>query len=149
MALIHWEPFREIDQLQREMNRLFDGVTRTTTTNGERGVGVTFIPSAEIHETPEAIHLKLEIPGMEASDLNVEVTAEAVSISGERKQEAKTSEKGVTRTEFRYGQFRRVIPLSTRVQNDKVQAEYKNGVLSLTLPKAEQEKNKVVKVNIG
>ena len=147
MALIRWEPFREIDTLQREMNRLFDSLTPTTP-NGEN-VGVAFIPPAEMHETPEAIHLKLEVPGMEPKDLDVQVTAEAIAISGDRKSETKTQEKGMTRSEFRYGQFRRVIPLPTRIQNDKVQAEYKNGILSLTLPKAEAEKNKVVKVNLG
>ncbi|GAB4207326.1 MAG: Hsp20/alpha crystallin family protein [Coleofasciculaceae cyanobacterium] len=147
MALIRWEPFREINSLQREMNRLFDDMARTTASGGNGGVA--FIPAAEMQETPEAIHLKLEVPGMEAKDLDVQVTAEAVSISGERKEETKTEEKGMTRTEFRYGKFQRVIPLSTRIQNDKVQAEYKNGILSLTLPKAEAEKNKVVKVNIG
>ena len=147
MALIRWEPFREIDSLQREMNRLFDSLSPAPTTN--ENMGVAFIPPAEIHETPEAIQLKLEIPGMEAKDLDVHVTAEAVSISGERQSEIQSEEKGVTRSEFRYGQFRRVIPLPTPIQNDKVQADYKNGILSLSLPKVEAEKTKVVKVNIG
>lgn len=147
MTLIRWEPFREMNSLQREMNRLFDDMARTTATR--ENAEVAYIPAAEMHETPEAIHLKLETPGLEASDLDVQVTAEAVSISGERKEETKTEEQGMTRTEFRYGKFQRVIPLSTRIQNDKVQADYKNGILSLTLPKAEAEKNKVVKVNIG
>jgi HSP20 family protein len=147
MALIRWEPLREIDSLQREMNRLFDSLAQTPT--NRENLSVTFIPPAEMHETPEAIHLKLEVPGMEASDLDVQVTAEAVAISGERQEETKAQEEGVTRSEFRYGKFQRVIPLPTRIQNDKVQADYKNGVLSLTLPKAESEKNKVVKVNIG
>ena len=79
----------------------------------------------------------------------MQVTAEAVAISGERRQETKTEDKGMTRSEFRYGSFRRVIPLPTRVQNDSVEAEYKNGVLHLNLPKAEAEKNRVVKVQIG
>jgi HSP20 family protein len=147
MALIRWEPFREVDSLQREMNRLFDSLSPSTTS--KENIGVAFIPPAELHETPEAIHLKLEIPGMEAKDLDVQVTAEAVSISGERKSETKTEAKGVTRTEFRYGQFRRVIPLPTPIQNEKVQADYKDGILSLILPKVEAEKTKVVKVNIG
>ncbi len=146
MALVRWEPFREIETLQREMNRLFDDLLPTTR---ETRDNITFVPLAEMEETGDAIHLKLEIPGMDAKDLNVEVSAEAVSISGERKSETKTEEKGVTRTEFRYGKFARVIPLSTRIQNDKVHAEYKNGILTLTLPKAEEEKNKVVKVNLG
>lgn len=147
MALIRWEPFREIDSLQREMNRLFDSLSPTPTT--KENMGVAFIPPAEIQETPEVIQLRLEIPGMEAKDLDVHVTVEAVSISGERQSEVQSEEKGVTRSEFRYGQFRRVIPLPTPIQNDKVQADYKNGILSLILPKVEAEKTKVVKVNIG
>lgn len=146
MALIRWEPFREVDNLQREMNRMFDSLSAA---NRGENLGTSYMPAAEMQETADAIHLKLEVPGLEAKDLDVQVTAEAVSISGERKSETKTEEKGVTRSEFRYGRFQRVIPLPTRIQNDKVQAEYKNGVLTLTLPKAEAEKNKVVKVNIG
>ena len=147
MALVRWEPFQEFVGLQRDMNRLFDSLART----GDSGLSsdIAFMPAAEIQETPEAIHLKLEVPGMEAQDLDVQVTAEAVSVNGDRKSETKTAEKGVTRSEFRYGSFRRVIPLPARIKNDQVQAEYKNGVLSLTLPKAEAEKNKVVKVNLG
>jgi HSP20 family protein len=146
MALVRWNPYREMETLQREMNRLFDSLTPAS--NGENGV-TDFIPPAEMTETPEAIHLKLEVPGVESKDLDVQVTAEAIAISGERKYEARTEAKGVTRTEFRYGQFRRVIPLPARIENTKVQAEYKNGILNLTLPKAEEEKNRVVKVNLG
>ncbi|MGB3267362.1 MAG: Hsp20/alpha crystallin family protein [Microcoleus sp.] len=146
MALIRWEPLREMDSLQREMNRLFDSLTPATDRPSN---GLAFVPPAELNDTPEAIHLKLEIPGMEAQDLDVQVTAEAVAISGERRSEAKTEDKGITRSEFRYGSFRRVIPLPTRIQNDSVEAEYKNGVLHLNLPKAEAEKNRVVKVQLG
>lgn len=79
----------------------------------------------------------------------IKVTAEAVAISGERKSEIKSDDRGMNRSEFRYGRFQRIIPLPTRIQNDKVQAEFKNGVLCLTLPKAEDEKNKVVTINLG
>lgn len=79
----------------------------------------------------------------------VALRVSTVSITGERRSETKTEEKGMTRTEFRYGRFQQVLPLPTRVQNNNVQAEYKNGILRLTLPKAEEEKNKVVKVNLS
>ncbi|MFM7906054.1 MAG: Hsp20/alpha crystallin family protein [Microcystis sp.] len=148
MALIRWEPFREVESLQKEMNRLFDRIVPTDVGNGEK-VGLSFIPAAEMTETPEAVQLKLEIPGMEAKDLNVEVTADSLTINGERKSEIKTEEEGFTRTEFRYGKFHRVIPLPVRVDNNNVNAEYKDGILNLTLPKAEEEKNKVVKVSIS
>jgi len=148
MALIRWEPFREVESLQKEMNRLLDRIVPTDVGNGEK-VGLSFIPAAEMTETPEAVQLKLEIPGMEAKDLNVEVTADSLTINGERKSEIKTEEEGFTRTEFRYGKFHRVIPLPVQVDNTNVAAEYKDGILNLTLPKAEEEKNKVVKVSIN
>jgi HSP20 family protein len=147
MALIRWQPFQEIDTLQREMNRLFDDVL--TPSGRLNNSGSTFMPAAELKETEEAVHLKLEVPGLEAKDLNVEVTADSVSISGERQTETKTEEKGMFRSEFRYGKFQRVIPLPAQIDNQKVQAEYKDGILSLTLPKMEDERRKVVKVNLG
>ncbi len=145
MALVRWEPLREIDSIQREMNRLFDSLAPRTTDE----FGSAFVPAAEMEETPEAIHLKLEVPGMDAKDIDIQVSAEAVSISGERKSETQTEEKGMTRSEFRYGSFHREIPLPSRVQNTNVNAEYKDGILNLTLPKAEEEKNRVVKVNLS
>ena len=147
MALVRWQPFREIESLQRQMNHMFDSMIPTG--EGNFNDGIVFMPPVEMNETPEAIQLKLEVPGLEAKDLNVQVTKEAVSIKGERKTESKTEEKGITRSEFRYGSFQRAIPLPSRIQNDKVAAEFKNGVLTLNLPKAEAEKNRVVKVNLG
>jgi HSP20 family protein len=139
------EPFREMENLQHEMNRLFDRWTHTG--NGE-SKGFGYIPSVEMNETDEAVQLKLEVPGLEAKDLDVEVMNDAVSIKGERKSETKTEEKGMIRSEFHYGSFARVIPLPAHVQNDKVTAEYKNGILNLTLPKSEEEKKKIVKINL-
>jgi HSP20 family protein len=145
MALIRWQPFREIDALQREMNRLFDSLTAdmTSLSNG------AFMPAAELHETADAIHLKLEVPGIDAKDLDIQVSADAVSVSGERKSESTSEDKGVKRTEFRYGRFQRVFQLPARIQNDHVTADYKDGILTITLPKAEGEKTKVVKVNVA
>ncbi|NJO42855.1 MAG: Hsp20/alpha crystallin family protein [Cyanobacteria bacterium CRU_2_1] len=146
MAIVHWTPFREIENLQREMNQLFDTLAPST---GSRPNGMIFAPAAEIHETQDAVHLKIEIPGMEAKDLDVQVMAEAVSISGERRSETRTEAEGMVRSEFRYGKFQRVIPLPTRIQNDQVEATYKDGILNLKLPKVEAEKTKVVKVNLN
>ncbi len=90
MALVRWEPFREIDAIQRQMNRLFDELMPITR---EAPDSIAFVPPAEMEETADAIHLRLEIPGIDAKDLNVEVSAEAVSISGERKSEPKPKKK--------------------------------------------------------
>lgn len=144
MRIVPYSPFRELETMQRQMNRLFDNLAGLS----EDGLNTSFAPAAELKETDEALYLKLEVPGLQPQDLNVEVTVDAVSISGERKSETRTEEQGMVRSEFRYGQFQRVIPLPTRIQNNNVQAEYKDGILHLTLPKTDEEKNKVVKVNI-
>jgi HSP20 family protein len=145
MTLVRWNPWREIDTLQRQLNNIFED-TRVPSVFLDGGLSK--VPAAEIQETENAIHLKLELPGIEAKNLDVQVTENTVYVSGERKSETKTEEKGVTRSEFHYGKFQRVIPLSARIQNTNVTADYKDGILNLTLPKTEQEKNKVVKVNL-
>ncbi|AUB36271.1 HSP20, HSP20 family protein [Nostoc flagelliforme CCNUN1] len=145
MTLVRWNPWREIDTLQRQLNNIFED---TRVPSAFLDGGLSKVPAAEIQETENAIHLKLELPGIEAKDLDVQVTKNAVYVSGERKSETKTEEKGVTRSEFHYGKFQRVIALSARIQNTNVTADYKDGILNLTLPKTEQEKNKVVKVNL-
>lgn len=147
MALIRYNPWQEVNSLQRQLNRLFDDALSTE--NWGDFSNLSKIPAAELSETDDALLLKLEVPGMEAKDLDIQVMADKVAITGERKSETKSEDKGVTRSEFRYGQFSRVIPLPSRIQNTNVTAEYKDGILNLTLPKSEDEKNKVVKVNLG
>lgn len=148
MALVRWSPTHELSSLQREMNRLFDDTfSLSTRSNGNGAMG--FSPAAELSEDGDAYKLQLEVPGMNADDLDIQVTAEAVSISGERKSETKHEEDGFTRSEFRYGSFQRVVPLPGRIDHQNVVADYKDGILHLSLPKAEEEKNRVVKVNIN
>ena len=159
MAIIRYNPWSEMDLVQRQINRIFNDVL-TPQSFTEFGDHSQY-PAAELTETEAALILKLEVPGMQAADINIEATAKSVSISGERKSETvKPAEKtrlcGAVppfegksfRTEFRYGSFQRVISLPVRIQNTEVKAEYKNGILHLTLPKADEEKNKVVKVSL-
>lgn len=146
MALVRLTPHREIDSLQREMNRLFDDIfAPPPNRSGISG----FTPAAELTDKGEAYYLKLELPGINKDDLEIEVTSEAVSVRGERKSATQTEEDGVTRSEFHYGSFQRLISLPGRINHQSVVADYKDGILNLTLPKAEEEKHKVVKVNIG
>ena len=142
MALVRYNPWSKMNSMQRQLNRLFDDVL--TNDNWGDFSNLSKVPAAELIETDDALHLKLEVPGMEAKDIDIQVMADRVAISGERKSEI--NEK--TRSEFRYGKFSRVIPLPARIQNTNVTADYKEGILNLTLPKSEEEKNKVVKVNL-
>ncbi|KAB8330711.1 Hsp20/alpha crystallin family protein [Scytonema tolypothrichoides VB-61278] len=139
MVLVRYNPRVELNALQRQIDTLFEDFQAPTFTK---------VPAAELHETQDALHLKLELPGIDAKDVDISVSENAVKVVAERKSETKTDENGKTRSEFYYGKFQRVIPLRTRIQNTNVKAEYKDGILNLTLPKTEQEKNKVVKVNL-
>jgi HSP20 family protein len=141
----HWEPFKGIEHLQEEVNRLFERLMP----QGSEEMKRDFAPSAEMEEGDDVIYLKLEVPGMEAKDLEVEVTEGAVSIKGERKVESRTEEQGMVRSELHYGKFERRIPLPVHIQPDKVQAECKNGMLNMVLPKVEAEQRQAVKVPIN
>lgn len=131
-TLLTWNPWQELNALQSQLDRDF-----------------VKVPAAELRLDKEAVYLRLELPGIEAKDLDIEVTEKAVSISAERKTEHKNEANGTFKSELHYGKFHRVIPLPARVQNTNVTADYKDGILNLTLPKTEAEKHKVVKVSLG
>ena len=141
MTIVRYNPWTEMNSLQRQLNRMLDdALTPANAANYSK------VPAAELTVNDEDLVLKLELPGINPADLDIEATAKSISVSGERKSNSEA--KGETRSEFRYGSFQRVIPLPAKIQNTEVKAEYKDGILHLTLPKAEAEKNKVVKVNL-
>ncbi len=125
MALVRYNPWQEMSSLQRQLNRLFDDALIPESWGDFSNLSK--IPAAELTETDDALHLKLEVPGMEAKDLDIQVTAEQIAIAGERKSETKSEENGKTRlcgavsfrTEFRYGKFR--TSYSSECKNSKHQ----------------------------
>lgn len=156
MAMIRWQPFPEMETLRRQMEQMFDmaalrevpsRIQAAEMVDVNRAAQITWKPAVELQDTEDNLILRAEIPGVEGNALDIRVTGEAVAISGEHRHE-KVEAAGF-RTEFRYGNFRRVIALPVAVQNDQVQAEFKNGILTLTLPKVTEARRKVVKVNIA
>lgn len=111
-----------------------------------KGFGPGFTPRTNIAETPEAMEVTVELPGMKPEEFKVEVRAGELWITGEKKEE--TEEKGKTfhRIERRYGEFKRVVPLPANVNPEQVAAEYKEGVLRIAIPKTEEAKGKTVPV---
>lgn len=144
MALIRWQPFQEMETLRHQMDKMFDELA-----GYNREVTKTWSPAVELSDTNDQLILRAEVPGLEGKDLDIQVAREAVSIAGETRYENKAEERGYLRSEFRYGKFQRTIPLPAAIKNDQVQAEFKNGILTLTMPKAEEAKNKVVKINLA
>jgi len=148
MALVRWQTWNDIDAIRHQFDQLFDELAPLTRPTSVKGNGATWSPAIEVKATDVEVIVRAELPGIDAKDLDVQVAEDRVAIRGERKSETRTEEKGTTRSEFRYGKFERIIPLPAHVQPGGVKAEYTNGILSINLPKAEEEKRKVVKVNL-
>jgi HSP20 family protein len=150
-TLNRWQPRREFDIVRRQLDQLFDEISHINFDSAlvkPRELGAAWMPAIELNDVGAALVLRAEVPGVDAEHLDVQVSRDAVAIQGEYRSEQKTDEQGRFRSEFRYGNFRRVIPLRVPVQNDQVQAELKDGILTLTLPKVALEKA-VVKLNLA
>ncbi|MEC4893793.1 MAG: Hsp20/alpha crystallin family protein [Oscillatoria sp. PMC 1051.18] len=145
MILVRRQPLTEIESPRHQMNQMFYNLATLDNTNNQR---IVWTPAVELTNTENNLILKAEIPGVDKKNLDVYVTRDAVVISGEHRYEKKQETNGFFRTEFRYGTFKRVINLPVPIQNDRVQADFTNGILTLTLPKLTAVKNQVVKVNI-
>jgi HSP20 family protein len=136
MAFTLYSPFLEINSVQRQIDQLFQEVLPTTS--------LVSRPPVEISVNEDSVELKIELPGVDIKDIDVEVSKQMVAINGQRQRPAE-----VENSEFYYGKFSRLITLPVEVQNSQVTANYQDGILYLTLPKAAAEKNTVVKVNLG
>jgi HSP20 family protein len=132
--------------LHREMNRLFDESFRNFATPSLLGRLPSW-PNVEISETDKEIHVSAEVPGLEEKDVEVLLTDDVLTIRGERKSEVEDKERQFS--ERFYGRFERRIPLGTDVEQDQVAASFKNGVLTVTLPKSAQERAKAKRITIN
>jgi len=149
MALIRWDPFREMSSLQERMNRLMsDFRTRSPFGEEEMAQG-SWIPAVDIYETKESIVLNVELPGVTKEDIALEVKDSTLTIKGEKKLEKNVTEENFHRMERSYGSFTRAFTLPSTVQQDKVKAKFRDGILEIMLPKAEEARPKQIKVDVG
>jgi HSP20 family protein len=149
MALVRWEPTRELDSLQSEMNRLFEGFFGTT---GRAGDGVRsrrWIPAMDLVETDDHLVLRADLPGMNEDDIDIEVKDNVLTVSGERKAEQEEKEEGYYRVERAFGSFSRSLTLPQGVSADQVSANFDNGVLEVRIPKPEERKPQRVQIGAG
>jgi HSP20 family protein len=142
-----WEPFRNLMDIQGEVNRLLDTFVGRPTT-GPTGQGRTWLPAVDMHETKDDLVLKVELPGVREKDVAVSITGDLLTIKGERRWEEESKEQHFLHVERAYGKFERLIQLPMAVQADKVKAAYRDGVLEITLPKAEELKPREIKIDI-
>jgi HSP20 family protein len=139
-------PFRDFERMRRDMDRLWDSFfergVRRTDEEGE------WLPSLDVAETKNDVVVKAEIPGMDPKDIDISLTDGLLTIKGEKKEEREEKEKDYHLVERSYGTFTRWIRLPKEVQRDKINASYKNGVPTVTLPKSEEAKKKEIKIKV-
>ena len=141
--LIRWEPAREIMTLREAMDRHFDDAfTRPFHTNG----GSWGAPAIDLYQTDDEVVVKAAIPGVKADEVQINVTSDVLTIKGEVKQKNEVKEKAYHLREQRWGAFERSVALPTDVKADQAKADFEDGVLTITLPKDEKARTKMISI---
>jgi len=143
--LVRWDPFHDLVSLREAMDRLFEESFVQPQGGWLAPVGMETL-AVDMYETDDAIVVRTVVPGVKPEDLDVSVTGDTLTIKGETKAEEEVKEENYIRRERRYGSFCRSLLVPIPVVADKAEAEFENGVLTLTLPKAEEVKPKAIKV---
>ena len=144
-TITRWEPFRGVNTLQDQFNRLFNDVFDR---KGEESSLTAWAPAVDIYETEHELVVKADLPEVDPKDLDIRVENNILTIRGERKFEKNVSEENYLRVERSYGSFARSLTLANTVNSEAIKADYQNGVLTLSIPKKEEAKPKQIKVNI-
>jgi len=141
MDLRPWNPFNDIDNIGREMSRFFDYIP-------SRLFGGVSTPRVDVYQTQNDVVVKAEIPGVSKEDLNVYIDENSIRLSGQTKKEEELKDENIYRMERHYGSFSRTIPLPVEVKSEQAKAEYKDGILTITIPKVEPSKPKGRRIDI-
>ena len=148
MAIVRWEPLRDLLASQREFDRLFRGAFSPALSEGELSTR-TWAPPVDIYENGESLVLKAELPGINPDEVEIRVEDNTLYLKGERKFEKEVKEQNYHRVERSYGTFTRSFSLPNSIDADKVAANFQDGVLTLTMPKKEEAKPKTIKINVS
>lgn len=146
MALVRWDPIRELDSLQGDMNRLFDRFFEGRTANG---TSRRWIPAMDLVETEDHLVLRGDLPGMTEDDINIEIKDSVLTVSGERKAESEEKGEGYHRVERAFGSFSRSLSLPQGIDPEKVEAGFDKGVLEVRIPKPAEAKPTRVQIGKG
>jgi HSP20 family protein len=150
MALIRWEPVRELGTIQNEMNRLFNTFFESPAPHGNGQQTLRrWIPAMDLLETNEDFVLRADLPGLSEGDVNIELEDNVLTVSGERKSEHEESKEGYYRVERASGSFSRSLTLPDGVDPDSVKASFDRGVLEVRIPKPEAKKPRKVSISVG
>ena len=146
MTIVRWEPFRELNTLQSEMNRLFDSVFDAPRGGGNGGALRRWMPAMDLVETSDHFVLRADLPGLGEDDVKIEVEDGTLTVSGERKAEHEERGEGFHRLERAFGSFSRSLTLPKGVDAEAVTASFERGVLEVRVPKPEQRKPRRIEI---
>ena len=146
MSMTRWEPFRGLNTLQEQVNRLFED--RFARSRGQAELA-SWAPAVDIYETENELVVKADLPEVQEKDIDVRVENNTLTIRGERKFSDELHEDNYLRVERAYGTFTRSFSLPNTVNTEAIKAEYRNGVLSVRMPKREETKPKQIKISVS
>jgi HSP20 family protein len=150
MPIVRWEPFRDLFNLQDRMNRLFEESARGLGRGHEEDWSLgAWAPAVDIYEHGNDLVLKAELPGVEAKDVDIRIENNVLTLRGERKVDSEVKQESYHRVERSYGAFTRSFTLPSTVDTANVKADYKDGILRITLPKREESKPKQIQINVS
>jgi HSP20 family protein len=149
MAIVRWEPFRELATLQNEVNRLFNTAFDTPAPAGNGGTARRWMPAMDLVETGDHFVLRADLPGLAEDDVKIEVEDGVLTVSGERRSEHESKQEGYHRVERAFGAFSRSLTLPRGVNAEAVEATFDKGVLEVRIPKPEESKPRRISIGVG
>jgi len=149
MAIVRWEPLRELSSLQNEMNRLFNTAFDAPTTPGNGAAMRRWVPAMDLLETADHFVLRADLPGLTQDDVKIELEDSTLTVSGERNSEHEDKQEGYYRVERAFGSFSRSLTLPKGIDADAVTASFDNGVLEIRVPKPEERKPRRISIAVG
>ncbi len=152
MAIVKWNPIRELEDMRKDLDKLFEEFAYPVIRGRfqpQRVAHGICVPNVEMFDRNAEIVVKAELPGVGKDNIDLTITKEALTIKGEVKKEEELNEEAYYLSERRYGSFSRTLPLPVEIDNSKVTAHFRDGILEIVLPKKEDVKPKEIKVDIN
>ena len=148
MSIMRWRPTRDLVNIREEMNRLFDDFFSGWSERRRGLLEGEWAPTIDVAETENDVVVTAELPGIEQDKVDITITDDILTLKGEKQEEQEIKKENYHRIERSYGSFQRSVSLPAGVQSDKAKASYKDGILKITVPKAEEAKPKQIKINV-
>ncbi|MBF0329609.1 MAG: Hsp20/alpha crystallin family protein [Nitrospirae bacterium] len=151
MSIVKWSPVKELEEMRRDMDRLFEDFFTPARRRGwiRKPEQSVVVPNIEMFDRTDEIVVKAELPGVTKEDIDLTITKDSLTLRGEIKKEEEVKEENYYACERSFGSFTRAIALPVEVDNEKAKASFKNGVLEIVLPKREEARPKEIKIEVS